>query len=86
MTVRTDFKELYVAQAGTQTWGTNQTLNDKDKSLDVSERIALTGLKPGHYDVKLVTENGKSCIVKNVDLTKEKTFVIKEEQISDCHQ
>lgn len=85
MTTRTDFKEVYLAPAGSQEWGPNQTVNDKDRSLDTSERLALTGLAAGRYDVKLVAENGHTCFIRNVDLTKEKSFVIKEQQIGDCH-
>lgn len=85
MTTRTDFKEVYLAPAGTTKWGPNQTLNDPDKSLDTTERLTLTGLTAGHYDVKLVAENGRTCIVKGVDLTKENSFLIKQEQLTDCH-
>lgn len=86
MTTRTDFKGVYLAPAGSENWGANQTLNDKDKSLDITERLRLTGVTPGRYDVRLVTEDGGSCIVRNVDLTKENSFVIKEDQIADCHK
>jgi hypothetical protein len=86
MTTRTDFKGVYMAPAGSDNWGSNQTENDKDKSLDITERIRLTGLTAGQYDVKLVTEDGGSCIIRNIDLTKENSFVIKEDQIADCHK
>jgi hypothetical protein len=86
MTTRTDFKGVYLAPAGSGNWGSNQALNDKDKSLDTTERLRLTGITPGRYDVKLVAADGGSCIVKNVDLTKENSFVIKEDQIADCHK
>ncbi len=85
MTTRTDFKEVYLAPAGTTKWGPNQTLNDPDKSLDTTERLTLTGLTPGRYDVKLVAEDGRTCIIKGVDLTRQKSFLIKEAQLTDCH-
>jgi hypothetical protein len=58
LTTRTEFEGLYLAPAGTQTWGPNQALNDKDKSLDVNERILLTGLSHARYDVKLSERKG----------------------------
>jgi hypothetical protein len=85
MTTRTDFKGVYLAPAGTQNWGPNQALNDPDKSLDTTERLTLTGLTAGNYDVKLVDENGRTCIVKNVDLTKQNSFEIIEGGLADCH-
>ena len=84
MTTRTDFKEVYLAPAGSTEWRPNQTLNDPDKSLDTTERLTLTGLKPAHYDVKLVAEDGRTCIMKNVDLTRKNSFLIKEADLKSC--
>lgn len=84
-TASTDFKGLYLAPAGTESWGPNQALNDKDKSLDASERLTLTGVSPGGYNVKLVTTDGRTCLLKNIDLTKDNSFDIRDAQLTDCH-
>jgi hypothetical protein len=83
-TTKTDFHGVYLAPAGTQNWGSNQALNDKDRALDTSERLALTGLQPGRYDVKVVDKRGRACVVKNVDLTKERSFEIRDTDLNDC--
>jgi hypothetical protein len=85
MTTRTDFIGVYLAPEGTTNWGSNQALNDPDKSLDTTERLVLTGLAGGHYDVKLVAKDGRTCFVKNVDLTKKNSFLIKDGQLTGCH-
>jgi len=85
MTTRTDFTGVYLAPEGTTNWSPNQALNDPDKSLDTTERLVLTGLAPGHYDVKLVAKDGRTCFVKNVDLTKKNSFLIKDGQLTGCH-
>lgn len=85
MTTRTDFTGVYLAPEGTANWSPNQALNDPDKSLDTTERLVLTGLAPGHYDVKLVAKNGRTCFVKDVDLTKKNSFLIKDGQLTGCH-
>jgi hypothetical protein len=85
MTTRTDFAGVYMAPEGTTNWSSNQALNDPDKSLDTTERLLLTGLAPGRYDVKLVAKDGRTCFVKNVDLTKKNSFLIKDEQLTGCH-
>jgi hypothetical protein len=85
MTTRTDFTGVYMAPAGTANWGPNQALNDPDKSLDITERLVLTGLTPGHYDVKLVGKNGRTCVVKGIDLTRQNSFLIEDAQLTDCH-
>ena len=84
MTTRTDFNGVYLAPAGTENWGPNQALNDKDKSLDTTERLLLTGLSSGRYDVKLVAKDGRTCIIRNIDLTSTNSFMIREGQLSDC--
>ncbi|HXA26565.1 MAG TPA: hypothetical protein VNW90_30115 [Acetobacteraceae bacterium] len=83
-TTRTDFTGVCMAPAGTENWGPNQALNDRDKSLDAGERLTLTGVAPGHFSVKLVERSGRTCILQGVDLTKEKSFDIRDQQISNC--
>jgi hypothetical protein len=83
-TVRTDFKGVYLAPAGTQDWGPNQALNDKDKSLEAAERLPLKGVSPGRYDVRLVTADGRTCVLRNVDLTRDNSFEVRDAQLAEC--
>ena len=41
-----------LSPAGKESWGPNQTLNDKDKEVDHDERLRMTGIEPGRYDAK----------------------------------
>jgi hypothetical protein len=84
-TTRTDFTGVYMAPVGTQNWGPNQALNDKDKSLDAGERLTLTGLTSGAFSVKLVDRSGRTCILEGVDLTKEQSFEIRDKQLANCN-
>jgi hypothetical protein len=84
-TTRTDFTGVYVAPAGTESWGPNQALNDKDKSLDFGERLTLTGLSPGIFSVKLIDRSGRTCVLQGVDLTKDNSFEIRDNQLTNCH-
>jgi hypothetical protein len=83
-TTNSDFRGVYLAPAGTQNWGPNQTLNDKDRALDTSERLTLSDLSPGHYDVKLVDKRGRTCMMKGIDLTKERSFEIRDKDLNEC--
>jgi len=83
-TTSTDLTGVYLAPAGTQQWGPNQALNDKDKRLDTSERLPLTGLRPGTYDVKLVDGKGRVCLKRDVDLTRDKSFEIRDADLGSC--
>ncbi|HTW27118.1 MAG TPA: hypothetical protein VME92_08330 [Acetobacteraceae bacterium] len=83
-TTATDFTGVYMAPAGTTRWGPNQALNDPDKSLDMTERLVITGIRPGHYDVRLVDRKGRACVMKGVDLTHERSFEIRDQDLTGC--
>jgi len=83
-TAVTTFTGVYLAPTGTTHWGPNQALNDDDKELDFGERLTLTGLNPGVYDVKLVDQKGRTCIMRRIDLTKETSFEIRDTNLTDC--
>jgi len=81
-----EIDELYLAPAGTDEWGPNQTLNDKDKSVDADERLKLAGVEPGRYDVKVVDKGGRTCIVRNVELKPggKYAFSLEDSELKDC--
>jgi hypothetical protein len=84
MTAVTTFTGVYLTPIGTTQWGPNQALNDDDKELDFGERLTLTGLTPGIYDVKLVDKKGRTCILHHVDLTKTTSFDIRDSGLTNC--
>lgn len=78
------FTGVYLAPAGSTEWSTNQALNDKDKSLDPSERLLIKGISHGKFDLKLVDKKNVTCIQHNIDLSKEKTFDIRDVDLTHC--
>jgi hypothetical protein len=83
-TTNVTFTGVYLAPAGTAQWGPNQALNDKDKTLEPSERLALTSVGHGRYDVRVVDEKGRACVDRGVDLSGETSFEIKDEDLKEC--
>jgi hypothetical protein len=81
----TDFKGVYLAPEGTQNWGPNETKNDDNGTLDHGERLKLTGIQHGRFDVKLQDEKGHTCLKHGVDLTKETSFEIRDADLAACH-
>jgi hypothetical protein len=81
-----EMKGVYLAPAGTQAFGPNQALNDEDKSVSADERLLITGITPGRYDVKLVDTTERTCIVRNVEVrnTGKVAFSIAENDLTDC--
>jgi hypothetical protein len=75
---------LQLSPAGKNEFGPNQCKNDKDGTVDHDERVNVTGVPAGRYDVKLADVTGRACIVKNVEVKPGAVFVIEEKQLADC--
>ena len=79
-------KQLHLAPTGTADWGPDQCKNDPDGAVDVDERLTLKNIVPGHYDVKLVDKQGRSGVVRNVEVQAGKpyAFSLSEKDLTDC--
>jgi hypothetical protein len=79
-------KELHLAPAGTEDWGPDQCRNDPDGAVEADERLTLRDIVPGRYNVKLLDEKGRVCIVRNVEVLAGKpyAFSISEKELTDC--
>jgi hypothetical protein len=76
---------LQLSPAGKETWGADQCKNDRDGTVDHDERLRITGVQPGRYDVKLADKT-RVCIVRNIEVKDGGIFTIDEKQLTDCHQ
>ena len=79
-------KELHLAPAGTENWGPDQCQNDPDSAVEADERLTLKDIVPGRYNVKLLDEKGRVCIVRDVEVAggKAYAFSISEKELTDC--
>ena len=75
---------LQMSPAGKDAWGPNQCENDRDGTVDHDERLRITGIEPGRYDIKLADKIGRVCIVRNVEVKAGAIFSIEEKQLTDC--
>src|SRR5450759_2120391 len=73
-----------LAPAGKDTWGPNQTLNDKDKEVDHDERLRITGVEPGRYDARISYRDKRQCLVRNIEIKAESVFSITDKDLTDC--
>lgn len=78
---------LRLAPAGSTAFGPNQCANDKDGEVDHNERLALTGVMPGRYDVEVSLKQGRMCMARNVTLRGEGKYAFSLEpgDLTDCH-
>src|SRR5690349_17755337 len=77
-------KQLYLSPARREQWGPDQCKNDRDGEVDHDERLRITGLEPGRYDVKLFDVRGRTCIVRDIEIKAGAIFAIEEKQLTEC--
>lgn len=75
---------LQLSEPGKDAWGPSQTANDKDGSVDHDERLKITGVKDGAYDVRFTDAKGRTCVVKAVEVKVGKVFTIDEKAVAGC--
>ena len=76
--------KLELAKAGTTDFGPNQTVNDPDGSVDHDERLKITGVSAGKYDLRIALKDGRACLVKGVDIKVGKPFSVEDKDLVDC--
>ena len=81
-----EFSSVRLAPAGSGNWGGEQTANDPDGAVSADERLKITGVTAGKYDVKLSDKKGFSCVVSNVEVKAggKVAFAIDEQMIASC--
>ena len=77
-------QQLYLSPAGADRWGPDQCKNDKDGEVDHNERLRISGVQSGRYDVRLHDERGRICVVRNVEVKEGAVFSIEEKQLTEC--
>ena len=77
-------QQLYLSPAGADRWGPDQCKNDKDGEVDHDERLRVTGVGTGRYDVKLHDVRGRICVVRNIEVKEGAVFSIEEKQLTEC--
>lgn len=72
---------LKLSPAGQKAWGANQVQNDRDGGVDYDERLKITGVEPGLYDVKFHDKLARECIQKNISIKANEVFSIHEKSL-----
>ena len=75
---------LQLSPAGENSWGPDQCRNDRDGTVEHDERLRITDISPGSFDVRLEDDTGRTCIVRNIAVSVDSIFSIEERQLTDC--
>jgi len=77
---------LQLSPAGKESWGPNQTLNDKDGEVDHDERLRITGVEPGRYDAKVKYRDKRQCVIRDIEIKADSVFSIANKDLTDCNK
>ena len=75
-----------LSPAGKDSWGANQTLNDKDKEVDHDERLRITNVEPGRYDAKVGYRDSRQCFVRDIEIKADAVFSIADKDLKGCNK
>jgi hypothetical protein len=75
---------LSLAPAGTERWGRNQCENDRDGEVDPRERLPITGVAPGRYDVRMTDKGGRVCLARAVEVRDGAVFTLADKDLAEC--
>ena len=81
---KTSIHHLYVSSAKQKSWGPDQLGNGDDDTIEPGHQFKLHHIKPGSYDVKLITEDDTECEIDDVDFDESKQWVITERLLNKC--
>jgi hypothetical protein len=76
--------KLQMSPAGKDAWGPDQCRNDKDGTVDHDERLRITGIVAGRYDVRVAYKDGRTCVVRAVDVKDGGIFSIADKDLTEC--
>jgi hypothetical protein len=77
---------FHLSPAGKDNWGPNQALNDKDGEVGHDERLRITGVDPGRYDVRVSYRDKRQCVLRDIELKPDAVFSIADKDLTDCHK
>jgi hypothetical protein len=75
-----------LSPVGKDSWGPNQTLNDKDKEVDHDERLRITGIDPGRYDAKVGFRDARQCLVRDIEIKADAVFQVADKDLTECNR
>jgi len=75
---------LQLSPAGKAEWGPDQCRNDRDGTVDHDERLRLSGIAAGRYDVRVGYKDRRICTVRNVEVKDGGVFSVQDKDLTDC--
>lgn len=75
---------VQLAPSGSKAFGKNQCQNDKDGEVDFDEKLPISDVKPGRYDIRVRDVHGRTCLARDIEVKADATFVVHEKDLTAC--
>lgn len=76
--------DFRLAPTGSNKFGRNLALDDKDKEIDIDERLTLHDINSGVYDARIQLKGGRKCTVLDLKLETGTIASIEEKDLGNC--
>jgi hypothetical protein len=81
---KTKIVHLYMSAVDQKNWGEDQLGADDQDTIDPEDSYTLEDIDPGVYDLKLVAEDGTTCVLSSVRFAEGKVWTITEDLLNAC--
>lgn len=78
---------VYLAPPGSTEWGPNLAASAPGGGVATNQKLPLQGAAPGHFDLRLVEKQGRSCVIKDVTLRATGPYAVSigDPELKACH-
>lgn len=80
---RYDIYRLFMSESDEEEWGPDQL---QTVVLESGETYTLTDIKPGEYDIKFVDEDGDECVLRDVAIFENTSWVLTTQWLVRCEK
>ena len=81
---KTKIVHLYMSAIDEKNWGEDQLGADDQDTIDAADSYTIEDIDPGIYDLKIVAEDGTSCVLGHVRFAEGKVWTITEALLDSC--
>lgn len=81
---KTKITHLYMSAIDEKNWGEDQLGENDQDTIDAADSYTIEDIEPGIYDLKIVAEDGTSCVLGHVRFAEGKVWTITEALLDSC--
>lgn len=81
---KTKITHLFMSAIDEKNWGEDQLGENDQDTIDPADSYTIEDIEPGIYDLKIVAEDGASCVIGHVRFAEGKVWTVTEALLDSC--